>query len=280
MVFTATNHSSLEARFLGTVIPANTNGISALRIALDTLFMHPNVGPFFGKQLIQRLVTSNPSPAYVSRVAAAFNNNGQGVRGDMQAVIRAVLLDDEARNDRTLSEPSFGKLREPMLRFLQWARSFNTTSQDGLWSIGDLSNPGTALGQQPLNSPSVFNFFRPGYIPPNSTIAEKSLVAPEFQLVHETSVAGYMNFMQTTISNGRGKVIADYSAELALAPDAAALVAHCNLVLCAGQMSSGTAVTIRDAINTINASTDSGRKNRVYAAILMSMGSSDYLIQR
>jgi len=280
MQFRAATHSTLEARFLGTVIPANTDGVSALRIALDTLFMHPNVGPFLGKQLIQRLVTSNPSPAYVSRVAAAFNNNGQGVRGDMQAVIRAVLLDDDARNDRTLSEAHFGKLREPMLRFLQWARSFNATSQDGLWNIGDLSNAGTALGQQPLNSPSVFNFFRPGYVPPNTAIATQDLVAPEFQLVHETSVAGYMNFMQTTIAAGRGGVRADYSAELALAPDAAALVEDCNLLLCAGQMSSSTATTIRDAISTINASTDTGRRNRVYATILMTMGSSDYLIQR
>jgi uncharacterized protein (DUF1800 family) len=242
--------------------------------------MHPNVGTFFGKQLIQRMVTSNPSPAYIFRVAAAFNDNGQGIRGDMQAVIRAVLLDDEARNDRTLIETGFGKLREPMLRFLQWARSFNATSQDGLWNIGDLSDAGNALGQQPLNSPSVFNFFRPGYVPPNTAIAEKSLVAPEFQLVNETSVAGYMNFMQTTIPNGRGKVSADYSTELALAPDAAALIEHCNQVLCAGQMSIASVITIRDAINTINANTDAGRKNRVYTAIFMTMSSSDYLFQR
>jgi uncharacterized protein (DUF1800 family) len=280
MTFNAATHSTLEARFLGTVIPANTDGVSALRMALDALFLHPNVGSFLGKQLIQRLVTSNPSPAYIARVTGAFNNNGQNVRGDMRAVIRAVLLDDEARNDSALSNPDAGKLREPMLRFLQWARSFNASSADGLWSIGDLSDAGNALGQQPLNSPSVFNFFRPGYVPPNTSIAEKSLVAPEFQLVDETSVAGYMNFMQVTIANGRGGVRADYSSELTLAPDAAALVEHCNLVLCAGQMSNTTIATIRDAISTINASTDTGRKARVYAAVFMTMCSSDYLIQR
>lgn len=280
MQLNASTHSTLEARFLGTTIPANTDETTALRLALDTLFMHPNVGPFFGKQLIQRLITSNPSPAYVSRVSAVFNDNGQGVRGDMQAVIRAVLLDDEARNERSLSEPNFGKLREPILRFLQWARSFRANSADGSWSIGDLSNTGTALGQQPLNSPSVFNFFRPGYIPPNTSMAEKSLVAPEFQLVHETSIAGYMNFMQTTIASGRGGVRADYSTELALAPDANALVEHCNLVLCAGQLSATTAATIRDAINTISTSTSAGRQNRVNAAILMSMSCANYLVQR
>lgn len=280
MRFNAAAHSTLEARFLGTVIPANTDGVSALGIALDTLFMHPNVGPFFGKQLIQRLVTSNPSPAYVSRVAAAFNNNGQGVRGDMQAVIRAVLLDDEARNDSSLNNPGFGKLREPILRFLQWAHSFSATSQNDLWNIGNLSDAGTELGQQPLDAPSVFNFFRPGYVPPNTAIAAQSLVAPEFQLVHETSVAGYMNFMQTTIASGRGGVRADYTTEIALAPDPAALVEYCNLILCAGQMSSATATTIRDAINTIGAKTITGRRSRVYAAILMTMSSTDYLIQR
>jgi len=230
--------------------------------------------------MIQRLVTSNPSPAYVARVAAAFDNNGKGVRGDMQAVIRAVLLDDEARNDSNLSNPSFGKLREPALRFLQWARSFRASSADGAWNIGDLSDAGSALGQQPLNSPSVFNFFRPGYVPPNTVIAEKNLVAPEFQILHETSVAGYMNFMQTIIAIGRGGVRADYSAELALAQDAHALMQHLNLVLCAGRLSSSTLATITNALNTINARNDFGRRNRVYAAIFMTMSSPDYLVQK
>jgi len=280
MTLIPSRHSTPEARFLGTVIPANTDGPTALNLALDAIFLHPNVGPFIGKQMIQRLVTSNPSPSYVSRVAAAFNNNGKGIRGDMHAVIRAVLLDDEARNDSSLNNPSFGKLREPALRFLQWARSFRASSADGAWNIGDLSDAGTALGQQPLNAPSVFNFFRPGYVPPNTAIAEKNLVAPEFQIVHETSVAGYMNFMQTVIAVGRGGVRADYSAEFALAPDSNALMQHLNLVLCAGQLSNSTLTTITDALNTINTRNDLGRRSRVYAAILMTMGSSDYLIQR
>jgi Uncharacterized protein conserved in bacteria len=247
---------------------------------LDAIFLHPNVGPFLGKQMIQRLVTSNPSPAYVARVAAAFNDNGKGVRGDMQAVIRAVLLDDEARNDNNQYAASFGKLREPALRFVQWARSFRATSADGAWNIGDLGDAGTALGQQPLNAPSVFNFFRPGYVPPNTAIATQNLAAPEFQIVHETSVAGYMNFMQTVIAVGRGGVRADYSAELALAQDANALMQHLNLVLCAGQLSSGALGTITAALETINAGNELGRRNRVHAAILMTMSSPDYLVQK
>ena len=242
--------------------------------------MHPNVGPFLGKQLIQRFVSSNPSPAYVARVASAFNDNGAGVRGDMRAVIRAVLLDSEARADSQIALNNSGKLREPALRFLQWARSFNISSNNDAWNIGDLSNPGTALGQQPLNAPSVFNFFRPGYVPPNTEIAAQGFVAPEFQLVHETSVAGYLNFMQSVIANGRNDIKPDYSRELALVDDPAALLTHLNLLLCAGHLSSNNQTSIQTAISSIKTSTDTGRKNRVYAAIFMVMASSDYLIQK
>jgi len=121
--------------------------------------------------MIQRLVTSNPSPAYVQRVASVFADNGKGIRGDMAAVWLAILLDDEARSPAGLTDPSFGKLREPMLRFVQWARSFGVTSSDGKWIIDDLSDPGSKLSQSPLRSPSVFNFFRPGYVPPTSSLS-------------------------------------------------------------------------------------------------------------
>jgi uncharacterized protein (DUF1800 family) len=125
----ASHHSPEEKRFLGVVIPAGTDGPTSLRIALDTLFNHPNTGPFIGKQLIQRLVTSNPSPAYVARVSAAFADNGQGVRGDMQAVISAVLSDPETRANTNITQPaaSWGKLREPVLRYTTFARNFGAT---------------------------------------------------------------------------------------------------------------------------------------------------------
>ena len=184
------NHSTLAATFLGSTVPAGTDGVLALKIALDTLFNHPNVGPFFGKQMIQRLVTSNPSPAYVARVAGAFNNNGAGLRGDLKAVFSAVLLDAEARGAAGLSQPGFGKLREPMLRFIQWGRSFGVQSTFGSWKIGDLSNPATQLGQSPLRSPSVFNFFRPGYVPPSTALSATQTTAPEFQLVNEKQRGG------------------------------------------------------------------------------------------
>lgn len=301
MVLNASRHSTLAATFLGTTIPANTDGAAALQIALDTLFNHPNVGPFFGKQMIQRLVTSNPSPAYVARVASVFNNNGAGVRGDLKAVFGAILLDDEARSASGLSQPMFGKLREPMLRFVQWGRTFGVGSVQGSWKIPDLSNPATRLGQSPLRSPSVFNFFRPGYVPPSTALASSQAVAPEFQLVNESSVGGYLNYMQTVIRNGiyvnapelpaTGSnaatngydIVAAYTAELSLVADATALVARLNLLLCAGQLSGDTQALIVSALNTTAvtaASTDAIKLNRVAAAVLLVMASAEYLVQK
>ncbi len=284
MRFTATNHSLLEATFLGVTIPANTDGITALKIALDTLFNHPNGGAFFGKQMIQRLVTSNPSPAYVARVAAAFNDNGGGVRGDLRAVWRAILLDDEARNPAGLSSPNFGKLREPMLRLVQWARTFNATSPQDTWKINDLSDPGTKLGQSPLRSPSVFNFFRPGYVPPGTALSANQIPAPEFQLVSESSVGGYLNFMQNVIYSGiSSDVTAPYTTEMAIVHDANALVQRLNLLLCAGQLSAATITLMVTALNATavtTASSNTVKRNRIAAAIFLVMASSEYLVQK
>ena len=300
MMLTAANHSTSEATFLGATVPAGTAGVPALKIALDTLFNHPNVAPFFGKQMIQRLVTGSPSPAYVARVAAAFNNNGAGVRGDLKAVFAAVLLDDEARSATGLSQMGFGKLREPMVRFVQWARTFGVTSARGSWKIGSLSNPGNQLGQSPLRAPSVFNYFRPGYVPPSTALSVSKTPAPEFQLVNESGVGGYLNYMQGVIRNGiyvnapdqpgigsnstNGyDITASYNAELALALDAAALVARLTLLLCAGQLSTANQTLIVNALNATPltaTSTDSAKRDRVAAAILLVMASSEYLIQK
>jgi uncharacterized protein (DUF1800 family) len=284
MVQSGNNHSMLTATFLGVTIPADTPAKDALKIALDTLFQHPNTGPFFCKQLIQRLVTSNPSAAYVGRVAAVFVNNGNGVRGDLAAVLFAVLLDDEARGPQGLSAAEYGRLREPMLRLVQWARSFAVTSASGAWKINDLSNAATQLGQSPLRSPSVFNFFRPGYVPPSGSLSVGS-VAPEFQLVNETSVSGYLNFMTGVISNGisSGDIKAAYTTELALVLDPVALVQRLNTQLCAGQLSSATQTLIVTALNATPVtatSTDAIKRNRICAAVLMVMASAEYLIQK
>ena len=300
MVLNASRHSTLAATFLGVTIPAGTPGATALKTALDTLFNHPNVGPFFGRQMIQRLVTSNPSRSYVARVAAAFNNNGAGVRGDLKAVWSAILLDDEARSPAGLTQASFGRLREPMLRFVQWGRTFGIRSAAGSWKIGDLGNPATQLGQSPLRPPSVFNYFRPGYVPPSTALAANRSVAPEFQLVNESSVGGYLNYMQGVIRNGvyvnapdqpnSGSnasngydITAAYTAELALVTDAAALVRRLALLLCADQLSASTQTLIVNALNATPvtaASTDAVKSNRVAAAVLMVMASAEYLVQK
>lgn len=284
MVQIGNNHSFLAANFVGASVPANAPATDALKIALDTLFNHPNTAPFFCKQMIQRLVTSNPTPAYVGRVAAVFVDNGKGVRGDLTAVWAAILLDDEARGPAGLTQAEFGKLREPMVRFVQWGRTFGFASASGAWKIQDLSNPASSLGQSPLRSPSVFNFFRPGYVPPATSLSVGS-VAPEFQLVNESSVGGYLNFLSTVIGSGlnSGDIKAAYTAELALVTDATALVQRLNTVLCAGQLSAATQTVIVNALNATavtTASTQTVKNNRVFAAVLMVMACPEYLIQK
>ncbi len=281
-------HSISQKQFLGTTIPAQTLAATNndIRLALDTLFNHPNVGPFFGKQLIQRLVSSNPSPAYVSRVAAAFNNNGSGVRGDLKAVIRAVLLDPEAR---IVTAGNAGKLREPVVRFVQWMRSFNATSRDGHFLLGTTLDPATQLAQMPMYAPSVFNFFRPGYIPPNSKVGAAGLVAPEAQIMNETSVPGYLNFMRGVITSGIGAtnngvrdIQADYTVELALANNPDALIDRVALLLAAGNISATTRASIRAAITSVNIGTTTAaadQRNRVNLAVFMVMASPEYIFQ-
>ena len=284
MAAVESRHETGVSSFLGATVPAGTNAAGALRIALDTLFNHPNVGPFIGRQLIQRLIMSNPSAAYVGRVAAVFADNGSGVRGDLRAVLRALLTDVEARDSGSaLAAPGSGKLREPVLRFTQWARACGaTTSASNQWRLGNLSDPATRLGQSPLHAPSVFNFYRPGYVAPGTAAAGAGLVAPELQITTETSVAGYLNFMQGAVATSSGvagsDIRADYSAWLALAADAAALVDEANLVLAAGQLSAASATLIRNAIAAMPAGTDAQRLQRVQAAVLLTLGAPEFLV--
>lgn len=276
MVHTASRFSTGPKKVLDVTIPETADGPTAMKTALDTLVAHPNVGPFIGRQLIQRLVASNPSPEYVQRVAAVFDNNGKGERGDMRAVIRAILLDNEARNAST--SPSSGKLREPIQRLVQWARTVGFTSPGDLWAIGDCSNPSSRLGQSPLRSGSVFNFFRPGYVPPNSQLGTNNVTAPEFQLCNESTVAGYLNFMQSLVNGGIGDMKPDYTADLALAADAASLVKRQATLL--GGVSDATLTTITTAVGTIAATNDAGKLNRVKAGWLLLLASPDYQIQK
>ncbi|HSQ10402.1 MAG TPA: DUF1800 domain-containing protein [Burkholderiaceae bacterium] len=278
MQFYAQYHSPLEKQFLGITVPAGTAGPQALKTALDALFSHPNVGPFIATRLIQHMVISNPSPAYVGRVAAVFNDNGKGVRGDLKATVRAVLFDPEAVTP--VAGPSEGKLREPTLRLAAWIRAFGATSASGNFRIGVLDNQ---LSQTPMRAPSVFNYFRPGFVPPNTSLATAELVAPEFQITHEISVAAYANFMQGVIQNGVGTgsdVRADYTSTYALADNADALVARINLMLAANSLSTATVTSIRDAVNAIPMTAGNARQNRTQLAIYLTMTSPEFLVQK
>ncbi len=283
MAFRAQNHSTLAVSFLGTNIPANTPGPEALRIALDALFNHANTGPFFARQMIQRLVTSNPSPAYVGRVAAAFANNGAGVRGDLKAVWTAILMDEEARAAPAASNTFSGKLREPVVRLVQWWRSVGVTSTNNTYEIYDLSASDNALGQSPLRSPSVFNFFRPGYVPPNTAIATAGKQAPEFQLLNETTTAGYINFMQNATRNGLWDVRPAYSELLPIAHDVQAVMNWFNLRLTANLMSTDSLTVIRNVLNGFNitaGSAESAKLNMLATGAFLFLISPEYLVQK
>lgn len=282
--FTSTSEKRIVS---GVVIPANTSGPESLRIALDTLFNHANTGPFFAEQMIKRMVTSNPSRPYVGRVAAAFANNGAGVRGDMRAVIKAVLMDPEARDPAKVQDPNWGKLREPILRFSAWLRAFNATNSNGRLSIWGHIDPFPAQAQPPLQSPSVFNYFRPDYSPPG-VVRANNLVAPEFQITHESSITNYANFVANIVSAGydvtqinpdNPPVRADYTTELTLAAQPDALLDRLNLILMGGQLSSTTRATIKTAIEAIPVGTANATR-RVHTAVALCMVSPDFIIQK
>jgi len=264
--------------FLGLTIPAGTEATKSLTMALDHLYAHTNVPPFWSRQLIQRLVTSNPSPAYVERVARVFQNDGTGQRGNLSAVVRAILLDVEARTDSPSDQPIAGKVREPILRLLAWARAWGVRSASDNWAMGNTSDPATRLGQSPLRSPSVFNFFRPAYVPPNSAFSSSGLVAPELQLTNESTVAGYLNFMQTLVAGSISDIVPDYSTLLTLADSPAALVTEINTVMAAGQLSAATQTLIVGAINAMSRANDAAMRQRVNAAMLLVLATPEFVV--
>ncbi|MCK6424988.1 MAG: DUF1800 domain-containing protein [Burkholderiaceae bacterium] len=292
MVFDAAKHSTRQAVVMGTVIPAGSDGPARLGAALDLLFRHPNVGPFFGRQMIQRLVTSNPSPAYVARVAAAFADNGAGVRGDLKAVWRAILLDEEARGSASLASATHGKLREPLVRVLQWLRSFGVQPRSGIWGLWpqDFGNPLLWYGQRAFTPPSVFNWFRPGHVPPGTAMAAAGATAPEFQIVNESTVAQWANAIDNLNLGAIGPAQAwsDWQArvdaEIALAHNAPALVWRLNLLLAAGQISEANVQRIAEILTlgaTVTAASDANtRRWRVVAAVTLVMCCAEYLVQK
>jgi uncharacterized protein (DUF1800 family) len=282
--------------------PGNTGtaGLADVWAAVTNLFEHPNVGPFIGRQLIQRFVTSNPSPGYVGRVAAAFANNGAGVRGDLKAVIKAVLLDPEARDPQMMNSPTWGKLREPFLRCVNLARAFNAASASG-WYLLDAFDLDHL--QEPQRAPSVFNFFLPTHSPPGP-ITQLGLVAPEFQIINASSAITGPNYFWNAIANdlhrwGAGNanyaVRLNLTNELALivpanlisqdvpnvaAYDPDALLQRLDLALTGGTLSPPQFQIIREAMERVNAPTWHWHRERLRLGIYLIATSPDFNVLR
>ena len=314
----AAEHSPEAKSFLGTTIPAGTSGDRSIALALDHIMAHPNVGPFVGRQLIQRFVTSHPSPEYIERVATAFDAGvftlpdgtrvGDGRKGDLKATIAAVLFDPEVSMASALQDNTFGKVREPVLRLTHFMRAFDVDmrSPEYVRVLYDTS-PTDVLAQHPYRSPSVFNFYRPGYVAPGTQSGELELTVPELQIVNASTTPGYINLLTYGALLGQREnfaavrpvftasgapfdearagatFIADYSDEIALASDIPALVDHLDDLLLYGSMSETTRTQLISTLRTFPDDalrTQSDHERFVGVAVLLVMSSPDYLVQR
>lgn len=279
-----TDHHSSGAKLLldGATLPAGQTPQADLAAALDNIFQHPNVGPFLCRQLIQRLVTSNPSPAYVYRCGQAFDNNGQGVRGDLKAVVRSILLDWEARSADVLGQPGYGKVREPVLRFTALLRALKARPPaDGRFRYYWLSSAEWGLNQGPYQAPTVFNFFDPAYAQPGP-IAEAGLVSPELQIINETSVFGSSNFLYPVIFEGYAdddtQLTLDYSYFTSVAGNSTALLDRVNLIFYAGLLPAETRTIFAEALADPDFPTDP--RDRVSTLLWMVSLSPEFMGQR
>ena len=279
------SHHSTGSKLLldGFTQPANQTAEADLKVALDAIFNHPNAGPFLARGLIQRLVTSNPSPGYVYRVAQVFANGGPGgpgVRGDLKAVVKAILTDYEARAELVTSYEGYGHLREPILRLGTMLRTFHGQAPSGKFRLWHMEDPAFRMAENELRAPTVFNFFSPDYSL-SGPVAAAGLTSPEFQIFNETSAIGGFNFLRTLLysgyTNGGETLTLDLSQQIPIATDPAALVDQLNLLLLANSMSTALRTTL---INTLSSSTLSDPTLRTKAAIRLIITSPEFLVER
>jgi hypothetical protein len=269
----------------GYVVPAGQSGLMDIEDAIHHLFMHPNVGPFIGKQLIQRLVTSNPTPEYISRVSAVFADNGQGVRGDLAAVVKAILLDPEARTCAALEAPDFGRLREPFTRYTHFTKAIELEQFYGrYWNVG--YGFYLATNQVPLASRTVFNFFLPDY-QPLGPISDNGLVGPEYQLHNSRTSIEYIN--QVNDWAVWGYIMDDWETDnpyvtynidelMGLARDPEVLINRLDVLFTHGSLSESTRQIIKEAISPLI--NGDYRNERVRLALYLIMISPDYNIMK
>jgi uncharacterized protein (DUF1800 family) len=274
------------------------NGIADITDALDNLFNHSNTPPFVSRFLIQRLVTSNPSPQYINRVANVFINNGQGVRGDLAAVVRAILLDFEATDCSKGDDVNFGMLREPFVRYVQFNKAFNVSTLSGNYR-NDMNNIFLATGQRPLSSPTVFNFFQQDY-QPIGPITDANLVAPEFQITDAQTIVGYVNSLYRWLFNNdvadeydlfTNEVDAHYADEISSVDYSGdfinttddrihILLDKFNLWLAHGRLSATSLKIISDVIKQFPSVSNTEKTDRIKLAIYLIMTSPEYQINR
>ncbi len=278
MAYPAYHDTTQKTIVNNVVLAANQTAQADLQAVLDTLFNHQNTGPFICQQLIQRLVTSNPSPAYVYRVAQVFANDGSGTRGNLGAVVKAILLDYEARSAAETSNAGFGKLKEPLLRVTSLYRAFNAASQEGRYPI---FNPENSLDQAALRSPTVFNFFQPGYVQPGS-LASAGLLAPEFQITTAPTVISVPNSLYSSIYTSAtptaATIVLNLASLTANASNPTAMVATLNQLLCAGEMSTQTKQLIEEELTSLPSNTTP--LALAQAALYLTVTSPDAAIQR
>ena len=293
-------HSKNEKQFLGKTIGAYVDGDAAIDQAIDHIFEHPNLAPFIASRLIQRFTASSPTPEYIERVATAFENGsytsadnaqfGEGVRGDLKATLAAILLDEQFFNGEAKSNTD-GKIREPVLRFIHWARAFDVGNvfAENEWALLFHARSNEGLGQQPFQAPSVFNFYRPGFIAPQSYSGNEGLTAPELQIIHEGSVIGYGDWMLEYVFNSSptrdrslDSFVPDYSYEVTLAETPEQLAEHLDILLLGGLMKNKTKERITTILNEMPIRSDhedntaDDRWNRVAVAVYMAVTSTEF----
>ena len=302
----------------GGVLADGGTPASDLAFALDNIYNHPNVGPFVSKQLIQRLVTSNPAPAYVQRVAAVFDAN-RASTNQLRDVVKAILLDPEARFGQWRSPETFGKLREPLLALTHFWRAMHARHVCGTdgpgghyanpyryagyitaWGTSD-SQYGTGVAQAPIDAPSVFNFFKPSYLPPGE-MTTRGLRGPEFQLQTDSIIANtvnsvgvrsfYLDFGNSCTGDDIGDVKIDHLQDVALAGSAHGgiadpadrLVDAYDKRFMSGQMSPFMRQTLLNYLNLVDAGWTDGvsdwRLWRVHSALYLILSSPEYMIQK
>lgn len=299
----AAQHESAPKSFLGTTVDVGTDAIISVEVALDHLLAHPNVAPFISKQLIQKLVTSNPSPEYVGRVSAAFEAGqyrlsdgtliGSGQRCDLAATAAAILTDSEAR--QAPSSDTYGKIRNPVLRLASFLRAYRepqTITTSGYVpqaSVLDSLESSERFGINAYVSPSVFNFYRPGYVGPGTESADAGLLTPEYQLATTPSLVGYINTMEDVIDgvwirDDRPNLgLIDLSGLDAIADDTALLVNEIDRTLTGGTLSDANKTAIIEALELItfrDSTALTERRRRSELALLMVSTSPEFIVQR